>query len=182
MAKETLFSILLRSPWWISLLVAAGLFAGLRLVIPAYVAAAAAVPFACIGCYAAWRQLRSPSEAATSRRMEELRGLAWESFSPLIAEGFRRQGYEVKPLGGGAADYELRRNGRMALASCRRWKVAQAGVGPLRDLAEARETLEADECLFVTAGELTPQARSFAQEKAVRLLEGADLARMVGKT
>src|SRR5262245_48773719 len=141
MARETLFSTLLRSPWWLSLAIAAGLFAALRLVFPSVVAVSAALPFAAIGLIAAWRQLRVPSEAAVSARMETLRALAWEDFSSLVAAGFRREGYEVE-ADTGSADYVLRKDGRTTLASCRRWKVAQAGVGPLRELVEARESRE----------------------------------------
>jgi restriction system protein len=181
MARQTLFSTLLGSPWWLSLAIAAGLFAGLRLALPALVAASAALPFAAIGCYAAWRQLRVPGESAVAERLAQVRQLGWERFSGLLAEGLRRDGYEVQVHRGTAADYELRRGGRTALASCKRWKVTQAGVGPLRELVEARGSREADECVFVTAGELTPQARSFAREKAVRLIEGAELVRLVGR-
>ena len=52
MAKDSLFAILLRSPWWISIAVAAGIVAVVRLVLPgvpvAY-AVFAALPFIVIG-------------------------------------------------------------------------------------------------------------------------------------
>ena len=57
----------------------------------------------------------------------------------------------------------------------------RSGVGPVRELLDAAEAWEADECLFVTAGELTPQARDLATQRRVRVVEGVELARLVGR-
>ena len=52
MHENSLFAILLRSPWWVSFLIAGGLFAGLRLVVAPLYASFFALPFAVIGAYA----------------------------------------------------------------------------------------------------------------------------------
>jgi restriction system protein len=179
MARQTLFAALSRSPWWLSLVIAGLLFAALRAAFPALVAASAALPFVALALYAAWRQWRVPDEADLAAVLERLRELPWERFAALITDAFRREGYEVRASSGGAADFELRRDGRSTLASCRRWKSAQSGVAPLRELAAAREKREADECLYVCAGTLSEQAQSFAARNRVRLLHGAELARLL---
>ena len=59
MAKNSLFAILLRSPWWLSFVLAGAMAAVARLVLPqAYEAYAlfSAVPFVAIGLVAAWKQ------------------------------------------------------------------------------------------------------------------------------
>ena len=61
MAKNSLFAILLRSPWWMSVAIAAGLFAAARLVLPQAYAVFVGLPFLAIGCYVGARQLRAPS-------------------------------------------------------------------------------------------------------------------------
>ena len=48
-------------------------------------------------------------------------------------------------------------------------------MDPLKELAAAGEKREAAECLYVVAGEVTANARAYAKEKAVRLVEGAAL-------
>jgi hypothetical protein len=83
--------------------------------------------------------------------------------------------------GGGAADYEARKNGRLALVACKRWKVAQTGVGPLRELFEAKKSAEAEDCIYVSAGEFNPNAREFAEKNAVRLLCDVELAKLVAR-
>ena len=53
MHRNSLFAVLLRSPWWASLLVAAGLVAALRLVLPDVYAFFSALPFMVIAAWAA---------------------------------------------------------------------------------------------------------------------------------
>jgi restriction system protein len=188
MAKDSLFAILLRSPWWISFAIAAGIVALVRLVLPAVpvgYAMFAALPFLVIGAVAGWRQLRAPSAARVGNTLEALRAMSWGDFSSAIEDAFRRDGYTVNRLAGGAADFEMTKAGRTSLVACKRWKVARTGVDPLRDLHEAKRAREAHECLYVATGEITDGARKFAVEKNIRIVHGAELAKLlprVGRT
>ncbi len=179
--KDSLFSILLRSPWWASLLIAVGLFFASRLFLPPVAAAASTFPWVGLAIYGAWRQMRTPSAARVAEALERLRGLSWEAFSTLVADGFRREGYEVTINKGGAADLELRKEGYVTLVACRRWKVSQTGVAPLRELQSARESGDVRAGIFVTAGELSPQAEAFAAEKNLRVLRDAELVTFIGR-
>jgi len=181
MAKESLFSILLRSPWWLSLLIAAAMFALVRLFLPDIAAFFAAVPFLAIAGYALWRQLRAPSVTNVAEILGKVRAMSWEDFSLVIAEAFRRDGYTVTEIPGSAADLELHRNGRVSVVCCKRWKVAQTGIGPLRELYAAKQAREAQECLYVAAGDFTANASAFATEKAIRLLHDTALATLVAR-
>lgn len=181
MNKNSLFAILSRSPWWVSFLIAAGLFMAIRQFLPDYAAAFSTLPFLAIAGYAGWLQLRTPSAERISASLEEVRAMAWPAFSARIEAGFRADGYTVSALAGDAADYELRKEGRVALVACKRWKVAQAGVAPLRALVDAKETAGAHECIYVAAGELSPNASSFAQQAKLRLVSGADLVGLIAR-
>ncbi|MGH8722847.1 MAG: restriction endonuclease, partial [Burkholderiales bacterium] len=79
----------------------------------------------------------------------------------------------------GIADFELEKDGQVTLVCARRWKAARTGVEPLKELASAAEARKAGECVYVVAGELTEQARRLADEKRVRLMEGAGLFALV---
>jgi len=63
--------------------------------------------------------------------------------------------------------------------SGKRWKVARTGIEPLRDLYAAKEAREAHECLYIATGEITDNARQFAQDKQIRLVDGPELARLL---
>ena len=116
------------------------------------------------------KNMRAPSDEGGADALAELRGLSWRDFSERIEAAFRRDGYTTVALTGKAADFELRKSGRVTLASCKRWKVAQSGVEPLRELLRAMQTADAAECIYVTAGGLSPNARQFAAQHGIRLL------------
>lgn len=179
--KNSLFSILLRSPWWASLLIAVGLFFASRMFLPPVAAAASTFPWVALAIYGAWQQMKVPSAARVAETLERLRGMSWEAFSALVADGFRRAGYEVTISKGGAADMELRKQGYVTLVACRRWKVAQVGIAPMRELLAARESNEVRSVIFITTGELSPQAAAFAAEKNLSVLGGVALTSFVGR-
>ncbi len=176
--ENSLFAILLRARWWVSLLVGFGVFAGLRLLLPWGYALFAALPFAVIAAVALWRQLRVPSAARLAARLEALRALPWEAFAAALEAGFRREGYGVSRPVGAQADFELELAGRVSLVACKRWKASRTGVEPLRELHAAGLAREARECVYVCAGEITGQARAFAAQNGIRLVEGAELAKL----
>jgi restriction system protein len=182
MNSNSLFAVLLRSPWWVAGLVVAGTFGATRLFLPVEFAAFAASPFAVIAAYVGWKELRAPSGRRIATKLERLRAMSWDEFSVAIEKGFRRDGYTVKRLSAGA-DFELVQGSRSTLLACKRWKATRTGIEPLRELEEARRALmekgTAADCIYVAMGEVTAQARAFAAERSIRVLEGADLARSV---
>ena len=182
MHENSLFAILLRSPWWISLIAGAGVFALTRALLPAaytQFAFFAALPFLVIGGVAGWRQLRAPGAARVAANLEALRALSWEAFSGALEAAYRSQGYAVSPASVPGADIELSKSGRISLVCCKRWKVARTGVEPLRELDAARRKVQASECIYVAAGEVSANATAFAAEKGIRLVQGAELAALV---
>jgi restriction system protein len=179
MAKRSLFSILSGQPWWVSLLVAMALFAAAQLVFPP-VAPFVALPFVVIATYFAWQQLRRISPAKVGERLAAVRAMPWEAFALLISEAYRRRGYDVEAVRSGAFDFKLSQKGRITLVQCRRWKVNQVGVGPVRELCDALDKHEAFNGVCIAAGEFSDGARQFAAGKPVMLLNGPALAELVG--
>jgi restriction system protein len=175
--RNSLFAILLRSPWWVSALVAAGVVGVVKLFFDVSYAVFAALPFIVIGAVAGWKQLRAPSEASIAARLERLRAMSWQEFSQAMEESYARQGWQVSRLGGGQADFELVQAWRKTLVACKRWKATRTGIEPLRELDAARRAREAQECIYVSAGEITEQALAFAAERNIRVLHGAELAK-----
>ena len=179
MHENSLFAVLLRSPWWISVAIAAVVVVVARLFLPDAYAFFVGLPFLVIGIYAGWRQLRAPSAGRVAETLEAVRAMSWADFSGAIEEAFRRDGYGVTRLDGGEADFELTKAGQTSLVGCKRWKVARTGVEPLRDLDAARRAREANECIYIAAGAVTDNARALAAEKKIRLLDGAELVKLL---
>ena len=184
MHENSLFALLLRSSWWTSAAIALGIFAAVRIALPEgyqQYGFFAALPFMAISGYAGWRQLRTPGDAAVGDRLEAIRTLTWTDFSTAIEEAFRRDGHTVVVSGTPGADFELAKAGRVSLLGCKRWKVARTGVEPLRELDAARRKRDAQESIYIAAGEISDTARAFATEKGIRLIHGAELARLLPK-
>jgi restriction system protein len=179
---NSLFAILLRSSWWISFGIAGAVAAvALALLPEAYrtVGAVAGFPFLVIGCMAAWKQFQAPSAARIDRTLAAVRAMSWDEFSGAIEEAYRRHGYAVSAIGGAAANFEITKEGRTALVSCKRWKVARTGIEALASLHAMKEARDANECIYVAAGEITDNARVFADKHAIRLVGGPELARLL---
>jgi restriction system protein len=178
LSENSLFAILLRSRWWVSLLVALGAFGLVRLFLPDGYALFAALPFIVIAVMAMWRQLRVPSGPRLDAAIDKLRAMTWEEFARALEQGYRRQGYSVKRVEG-AADFELEKAGRLSLVAAKRWKASSTGVEPLKELVAARKAREAGECVYVLAGEMTQNAQGFAKNTNIKWMRGAELVKLV---
>lgn len=184
MRQNSLFAILLRSPWWMSLVVAAVVVVMARLLLPeAYVwfGAAGAIPFLVIAGIAGWRALRAPSMRGVEETLAGARAMSWPAFAERVEAAFRAQGYTVTRLKNHAADFELSRGGRTTLVACKRWKVARTGIEPVRELQAVREARDAHECVYITTGEATDNALAFATRHKVHILSGTELGRLLAR-
>lgn len=180
MAENSLFAILLRSPWWISFAIALALATAAMALLPAayrVVGAVSGLPFVVIGVLAALRQWRAPSAAQVAQTHAAVAAMAWPAFAKAIEAAFSRDGYSVKPGGGAGSDFVLERDGRVTLVCARRWKSARIGVEALRALQTAREAAEAQDALCICLGELTATARPFAAEHRIAIWQTTELAK-----
>src|SRR3954468_24890345 len=182
---NSLFAVLARSPWWYSAGLAAGIFAATRLFLANEFALFASAPFIVIALYLIWKALRAPGASSIAKKLDALRAMSWDEFSAALEAAFRRDGYQVKRLGAGraaGADFELTQGARSTLVACGRWKAMRTGIEPLRELEDARRAMKKDgetvECIYVATGEVTAQARAFAVERGIRLIEGEELVRL----
>ena len=182
MNQNSLFAVLLRSSWWTSFAIAGGVAALAIAVLPeAYrlFGIVTGLPFLVIGCIAGWKQFRAPSRSRIDNTLAAVRAMSWVEFSRAIETAYRGQGYGVSVISGTAANFEITKEGRTALVNCKRWKVAHTGVEALHDLYAMKEARNADECIYVAAGEITDNARAFAVKHAIKLMGGPELARLL---
>jgi hypothetical protein len=179
MAKNSLFATLLRSPWWVSLALAAVLSLLAAALLPqAYRVAGAlsSFPFVVIAAIAAWRQSRLPGTAQVAAAQQALATMAWPDFARRLEQAFQRDGYTVQRGSRDGVDFELERKGRAMLVCARRWKSARTGVEALRSLQAAREAMEVPDALYICLGELTDNARPFAAEHRIAIWQAPELA------
>jgi len=115
--------------------------------------------------------------------LDHLRETPWKDFEYLVAEAYRRQGYDVEySLGRGAdggVDLTLRKDGHRSLVQCKQWKVFSVGAPVVREMFGLLTAEKADEAVIVTSGNFTREARSFADGKPIRLMDGPQLLTLV---
>jgi restriction system protein len=179
MAPNSLFAILLRSPWWYSAAIAAVLGGAMAAVMPEgwkVVGAASALPFVVIAGIALLRQWRLPSAEQVEQARVALSAMAWPEFAALLEQAFVRDGNRVQRCQHAAYDFEIERHGRRMLVSARRWKSARTGQEALRALQAARDEAGAPDALCIALGELTENAAPFAAQQRIAVWQAAELA------
>lgn len=182
MAENSIFAILLRKPWWVSLLVVAVFVLLSGALLPAqYVmfGVMGAFPFVVIAVMAAWRQRNKPSAALAAQTLAAAGQMAWREFSERLVAGFKRQGYTVQPLGGKGADFVLTQAGRSTVVSCKRWKAATHGVDAVRELMNVQEAQGAQNALYVALGGVSGAASQLAKAEGVRLMSSDELVQLL---
>ncbi len=182
MAPNSLFAILLRSPWWASLGIAVGLALLMRLLLPRDYAVAGMLgtfPFVVIAAVAAWKQWHAPSVAQMSQTLERLQAMNSREFAEAIEAAFRAQGHEVQRLQLPGADLELTLRHRRTVVAYKRWKAASVGVEPLRDLQAVQQKREAEAALYVATGALSEKAGDFVRESKLQLMGAPELAQLL---
>lgn len=181
MAEKSLFAVLLRSPWWISMLVAVAIALLAKAFGPAQYANGMALggfPFVVIGLLALRRQWGLPSDAKLADLLARVQAMGWPDFSKELQAAYLAQGYQVKP-GNGAADFELTRAARTTLVLARRWKAANQGVQQLQALVAQQKAQDASACVVVCLEPLSRAAAQFAKANAVVHLDASALAQLL---
>lgn len=118
-------------------------------------------------------------------KMESIRRLGWQEFELLVGEYFRRNGYTVTENGGGGADggidLVLTKASQKTIVQCKRWKIVQVGVAPVRELYGVMVAEHASNCIFVSSGNYTQEALAFAQGKPIELIDGNTLYNLINE-
>lgn len=109
--------------------------------------------------------------------------LSREQFERYLAAYYRSKGFTVRSRGGSVADGGVDlvlddAQGRRILQA-KHWRTYTVGIVPLRALWGVREDEGAHGAVFVTSGRFTKDALEFARGKALELVDGARLRRMV---
>lgn len=183
MNERSLFAVLLRSPWWVSLLIVLVFGLVARVLLPAEFAVMVVLgtfPFLVIAAMAAWRQWRTPGATALDAALERAAAMNWRDFAAWVEQAYARQGYTVARLDGQAADFRLERQGQVSLLSCRRWKAASHGVEALRALQAACEQQGARGA-YLSLGPVSEAGEGYAKEQGLQLVQGRALAGLLLK-
>lgn len=186
MRENSVFAILLRSPWWISAIVAIVFITAAAALMPPQYAVfgmMGATPFVVIAGMVLWRNRNAPDPKRVEASLAQAASQPWRAFAAALETAFMAQGYAVTQLSGGpgssGADLRLERDERIILVSAKRYKAATHGAEPLRELAAAVDKHSAQQGVYISLGEVTDQAASFAKEQGIELVSGQRLGALL---
>jgi restriction system protein len=129
----------------------------------------------------AWRRSRASAlvDSAEPGETTGAKTLSWSEFEQLVAELFRRQGYAVAEnlIGGpdGGVDLVLRKGNERALVQCKHWRTRRVGAPVVQELKGVMAARGISGGFVVSSGTFTDQAKAFAAEACVGLVDGPEL-------
>ena len=129
------------------------------------------------------RRLGDATRFDRQTSLESIRQLSWQEFERLLAEAYRRQGYEVHVRGGpmpdGGVDLEIHKAGETLLVQAKHWKARVVRLPQLRELWGAVAAEHADGAIFVTSGSFTAGAQKWVADKNFSLVAGEHISRLI---
>ena len=186
--KSSIADDLILLPWWVSVVLAVAAYIILPGVLPPAMVKAGLpgmitivlFAIAVISALRAWSN-RSMLEAQTG--LNSLRELPSKRFEDLLGEAYRRKGYSVEEtLGGGAdggVDLVLRRDGKLTLVQCKRWRGKPVPVQTVRELYGILHDRGATAAKLVATAKFTSEAIAFAKGKRIELVDSDALVELL---
>jgi restriction system protein len=182
--NENILDLLVELPWWVSA-ISAWLVYSILVGSPLLRPLAGPIGLIILLCAPA-SLIRSTQRRRLLDRqsgLDSIRAMSWREFEMLCGEAYRRKGFAVQEngLGGadGGIDLILRRGGETWLVQCKRWKTFKVGVKEVRELYGILAAERADRGIFITCGEYTQDALTFAADKPLDLVNGPALLELV---
>jgi len=119
------------------------------------------------------------------KSIEDMQLLSPSEFEKLVARTYRDQGNRVEEVGA-TGDHGIdlvvhTRKGETVLVQCKKYK-GKVGEPVVRDFYGALRASEADAGAIVTTGQITPQARLWAEGKPIYLYDGRAFLKIIEST
>jgi len=198
--NEGWFDLLVVLPWWVSVIVSASTYIGLKYIAPsistdnmflqpmlttlapniAHMMAFVLLIPAPISAFNSWRKRKLLDD---QKSIQTIRDLSWREFEELVAEAYRRQGYTVieNTTAGadGGIDVKLMKDGHTHLVQCKNWKTSKVGVKVVREMYGVMVAKHAYSAIIIVSGTFTQEAKNFAVGKPVDLINGSQLEKLI---
>jgi len=112
-----------------------------------------------------------------------LRGMKPSEFESYIADLFSRLGYKAQAVGrshDGGIDVIARKDGITNYIQCKKFITSKVTVGAVRDFyGSLADRLANGQGYFITTNKFTLEARNFAKDKPIELIDGFGLIRYI---
>ena len=200
MAKRntSFFNLLTEAPWWVSVVVAAITYVVLTHILPnvetgnpivdmifksfPYAGPLFAITFLLAAPFAFFNGRRKRQLLDDQQDIDSIKALSWKEFEELVAEAYRRQDFRVIENGfgpDGGVDVKLIKGNQTTLVQCKQWRSKNVGVAVIREMFGVMTAESASKVVIICCGGFTRDALSFAENKPIELIGGAELLSIV---
>jgi len=128
-----------------------------------------------------WAERRQLQADLVETAEQRLQDMDWPTFRRLLEAGWRYKGFRLKgnslPDSDGSCDLLLERGAEHYLVHCHYWRANRVKLAPLREFFNRIVAEGAEGGFVVTCGEFSDEARAFAIERQIELIDGARLER-----
>jgi restriction system protein len=130
----------------------------------------------------------TPTDATKNLKVhsDPVASMSWSDFELLVGEAFRQRGFRVvhgaDPGADGGIDVRLTKNGKRYIVQCKHWKTARVGVSVIREQFGIMVSEGAAGAFLVTSGDFTNEAKEFAGDKPITLVNGDELYSLLGRS
>lgn len=142
--------------------------------------AAAALVVLLVLSVLARRNRRRPPARPTGAGPAAVAALSWIEFERLLGEYFRGRGFTIVESQRGAdggVDLKLAKDGQSVLVHAKRWLMRDVSVQVVREMHGLVRNRSRTRGVVVASGGFTPEARRFAAQTRIELVDGSSLAR-----
>lgn len=197
--NENLLDALTHCPWWVSVVLSGIVYITLRFIIPMIefrdsllksLASAAPIFALSLGIvlllpapFAFYNSFRKKRLLDQQKDLDSIKSLSWKEFEELIGEAYRRKGYSVVENYGvgpdGGIDLVLKQAGNLFLVQCKHWKTQKVDVRVVREMYGLMTAEHASGVMLITSGLFTHEAKVFAEDKPIELVEGYQVVDLI---
>jgi hypothetical protein len=112
---------------------------------------------------------------------DALSRVAWQDFEILVANRYRRHGWEVAHCGDGRpgfraeteVDLRMKKDGQLALVQCRHESLVRLDAGTVERLLATAAEVRANQVIVIASAEIPDAARQRAESGGATVIEGA---------
>jgi restriction system protein len=198
---ESILNLLVECPWWASVLISVIAFVILRFILPSinfqnmvvnsFVKGLSnAAPFVALvlllpAPISALRSWQKSKRLDSQKDLDSIKAIGWREFEELVGEAYRRQGYTVienTTVGPDEGiDLVLKSDSGLILVQCKQWRSTKVGVNIVREAYGVMTAKKADNAILITSGFFTQEAKNFAADKPIDLVDGPELLQLIGQ-
>jgi len=133
------------------------------------------------------KSIRNKSLLHRNKSIKKLKKLSWDDFELLCMELFEKKGWKVlgneKKGADGGVDIWMHkgsfRKKTSAIVQCKRYDEALVTIKVIREMYGLMYEYEVDEAYIVTSNRFTKECYKFAEGKAITLIDGEALLKMM---